>query len=248
VIAAIDGDMTGENTALTGGSYRLERSPDPAFPFPRPAAYTAPEDITSGWPIRDLGVDGYPGHFINQLMWEALSERARRVEWTIVQHPLEGGSDHDVLLPAGVPTVLSWHWVDHFTGTNFDTPDKVSAQEMENVALSHGMVALLMASATAEQARALLAELEHAAVTKLQLENAATNRLLADLERGPVGGVAEATVAERRPIEEALLGEWARWYDQALASLRDLPVSDDIGALGGAIDSARARVSEQHRP
>ncbi len=248
VIAAIDADMTGENVAVTGGTYRLERSPDPAFDFPRPEAYTAPEDMTSGWPIRDLGVDGYPGHFINQLMWAALSERARRVDWTIAQHPLEGGSDHDVLLPAGVPTALSWHWVDHFTGTNFDTPDKVSAEEMENVALSHGMAALFMASGTAEQARALLAELEHAASAKLRLEVEATNRLLADLERGPVDGVDEATVEERRPVEEILLGEWARWYDQALASVMDLLMSDEVAALEGAIDSARARVSALHRP
>ncbi len=103
-------------------------------------------------------------------MWAALSERARRVDWAIAQHPLEGGSDHDVLLPAGIPTALSWHWVDHFTGTNFDTPDKVSAQEMQNVALSHGTAALFMASATAEQARALLTEVEHAASEKLRME------------------------------------------------------------------------------
>ena len=247
VIAAIDGDMTGENTELTGGTYRLERSPDPAFPFPRPAAYTAPEDQTSGWPLRDLGVDGYPGHFINQLMWAALSERAARVDWTIAQHPLEGGSDHDVLLPAGVPTALSWHWVDAFTGTNFDTPDKVSAEEMKNVALSHGMAALFMAYGSAEEASALLAELEHAASAKLRMETAATERLLADLERGPIEGVAEATAAERRPVEEFLLGEWARWHDQALASVMEIPVSDDLAALEGAIDSARVRVSSLHR-
>jgi hypothetical protein len=247
VIAAIDGDMTGENTELTGGTYRLERSPDPAFKFPRPAAYTAPEDITSGWPLRDLGVDGYPGHFINQLMWAALSERARRVGWTIDQHPLEGGSDHDVLLPAGVPTALSWHWVDAFTGTNFDTPDKVSAEEMKNVALSHGLAALLMAYGSAKEARALLTELEYVATAKLQFENEATERLLADLERGPIEGVEETTVEERRQTEAFILSEWARWFDQALASVMDLPTGGDVAALESAVDSARARVGELHR-
>jgi hypothetical protein len=247
VIAAIDGDMTGENTELTGGTYRLERSPDPAFKFPRPAAYTAPEDITSGWPLRDLDVDGYPGHFINQLMWAALSERARRVGWTIDQHPLEGGSDHDVLLPAGVPTALSWHWVDAFTGTNFDTPDKVSAEEMKNVALSHGLAALLMAYGSAKEARALLTELEYVATAKLQFENEATERLLADLERGPIEGVEETTVEERRLTEAFILSEWARWFDQALASVMDLPTGGDVAALESAVDSARARVGELHR-
>ncbi len=242
VIAAIDADMTGENTELTGGTYRLERSPDPAFPFPRPQAYTAPEDITSGWPLRDLGVDGYPGHFINQLMWSALSERARRVDWTIDQHPLEGGSDHDVLLPAGVPTALSWHWVDAFTGTNFDTPDKVSAEEMKNVALSHGMAALFMAYGKAEEAHALLSVLEEAAATKLEFEIDATSRLLADLERGPVEGVEETTVEERRPVEDFLLSEWARWHDQALSSVTELPASNDVGSLQASVDSARTRV------
>ncbi len=249
VIAAINADMTGANVAVTGGIYRLERSPDPSVISPRPEAYTAPDDVhDSGYPIRDFGIAHYPGHFLNQLMWEAVSERARRVDWPLKFEPFEGGSDHDVLLPAGVPTAVSWHWVDHFIGTNLDTPDKVSAQEMENVALSHGMTALLMASATAEQARALLAELEQAAVTRLQREVEATNRLLADLERGRVDGVDERTVAERRPIEETLLSDWARWHDEALASLKDLPVNEDVGALEGAIDSARARVSAQRRP
>ena len=178
-------------------------------------------------------------------MWAALSERARHVDWTIGQHPLEGGSDHDVLLPVGITTALSWHWPDRFMGTNFDTPDKVSALEMENVALSHGMAALLMAAGAAEHAYALLAELEHVASVKLRLEIEATDRLLADLERGPIDGVDEPTVAERRPVEEFLLSEWARWYDQALGSLMELPTGENTGTLEAAIDSARARVRAQ---
>jgi hypothetical protein len=49
-------------------------------------------------------------------------------------------------------------------------------------------------------------------------------------------------------IEEAQLSDWARWHDEAFVSVMDLPVSEDAGALESAIDSARARVSAQHRP
>jgi hypothetical protein len=249
VIAAINADMTGADVAVTGGIYRLERSPDPSVITARPPTYTAPEDVhDSGYPIRDFGIAGYPGHFLNHLMWSAVSERARRVEWALKYEPFEGGSDHDVLLPAGIATAVSWHWVDPFIGSNLDTPDKVSAEELQNVALSHGMTALFIASATVGQARALLTELEHAASDRLRQEAEASERLLADLERGPVEGINEATVAERRVIEEALLSDWARWHDEAFASVLDLPVSEEAGALQVAIDSARARVSAQHRP
>ena len=100
-----------------------------------------------------------------------------------------------------------------------------------------------MAYGSALEASALLTELEHVASAKLRLEIDASDRLLADLERGSVEGVEQATVAERRPVEEALLSEWARWYDQALSSVIEIPVSDDVSSLEAAVDSARARVS-----
>ena len=36
-------------------------------------------------------------------------------------------------------------------------------------------------------------------------------------------------------------------YDQALASVLDLPVNEGVGTLDGAVDSARARVRDSHR-
>lgn len=237
LLAAINGDMTGENTALTGGVYRLERSPDPAV-FPRrPEAYTAPQDVHSGWPVSDLGIADYPGHFLNQLMWASVSERAQRVGWEIAQHPFEGGSDHDVLLPLGTPTTLSWHWVDPFLSTNLDTPDKVRAEEMKNVALSHGMATLLMASPSASQAEALLEELEKAGRARLQQEARLGRSLLSDLREGRVEGVEEGSVVERLPVEEEILEQWLRWYDEALASVLDLPVG---GVKAGPTESEEA--------
>jgi hypothetical protein len=238
VLAAINGDMTGENTDLIGGVYRLERSPDPAVISQRPDAYTAPEDVHSGWPVTDLGIADYPGHFLNQLMWASASERARRVGWEIVQHPFEGGSDHDVLLPLGTPTSLSWHWVDPFLSTNLDTPDMVSAEEMKNVALTHGMATLLMASASAPQAKALLADLEEAAAARLQQEAELGRSLLADMQRSRVDGVDETSVAERLPVEEGILRQWVRWHDEALASVLDLPLELPEG---GPVESPEAR-------
>ncbi len=248
-LAALNADMTGADVAVTGGIYRLERSPDPSVITPRPEVYTAPDDVhDSGYPIRDFGIAGYPGHYLNQLLWSAVSERAVHVEWPAKFEPFEGGSDHDVLLPAGITTAVSWHWDDPFAGSNLDTPDKVSAEEMQNVAMSHGMTALLMASATVEQARALLTELEHAALSRLMKEAELSERLLADLERGPVDGVDEATVAERRPIEETVQSDWARWHDEAMTSLKNLPVGDDVASLEAAIDSARERVRALNQP
>ena len=43
--------------------------------------------------------------------------------------------------------MLDWHFTDRYYHTNFDTPDKTSAEEMRNVGVAVGVAAWLLASA-----------------------------------------------------------------------------------------------------
>ncbi len=241
ILAVLNSDMTGENTRLTGGTFLLERTPDPAMHSPRPQAYTQPNDRHTGWGYRPLKIDPYPGYFLNDLVWSAIEFRAARSGWKVAQNPYEGGSDHDIFLPLLIPTTLDWHWVDDFIGTNLDTPDKVSPAEMENVAVAQGLAALVLASAGEAEGRWLLRLVEKKAAARLAGEFAASRRLLADLADGAVTDTA-ATFQVRVEKEAALLRDWTRWYDQALGSVARVPVGGASPALRKEIRQARNRL------
>ena len=64
--------------------------------------------------------------------------RARDTGWVVRTNPYEGGSDHTVFTRAGVPALLNWHFTDRYYHTNLDTIDKMSAAEMQHVAIAVG--------------------------------------------------------------------------------------------------------------
>ncbi len=60
---------------------------------------------------------------------------AKKSTWVVKTNPYEGRSDHTVFGPAGVPSLLNWHFTDRYYHSSVDTPDKTSPQEMRNVGL-----------------------------------------------------------------------------------------------------------------
>jgi aminopeptidase YwaD len=220
-------DMTGQDTAKTGGTFLIEKQADPTAVWPRPS------DPNSEWGAGNVKADALVGSLLNDLHIAVANRRARDTGWVVRTNPYEGGSDHTVFATAGVPSLLNWHFTDRFYHTNQDTIDKVSAAEMENVAIAVATSAYVLASAGEDDAIATVDLLERAARARLDLERRQG--------AGIVAAAADRAAAER--TEGLVLGAWRRWYAEALESVARLPAGGVSPALRSRIDAAKAAVA-----
>jgi aminopeptidase YwaD len=174
VVAMMSLDMTGEDTTKTGGTFLIEKSPDPSALFPRPS------DPHSEWGASQVSRDLVRGHFLNDLHLSVCLRRARETGWVVRTNPYEGGSDHTVFIRAGVPALLNWHFTDRYYHTNLDTADKTSAVEMQHVATVVATTAMFLASAGESDQPQLLRLVETAERARLDTEraNAASEEIL----------------------------------------------------------------------
>ena len=122
VVAMLSLDMTGEDTTKTGGTFLIEKQPDPS------AIWERPSDPHSEWGASKVDPATVRGSFLNDLHLAVALRRARDTSWIVRTNPYEGGSDHTVFMRAGVPALLNWHFTDRYYHTNLDTIDKVSAR------------------------------------------------------------------------------------------------------------------------
>ena len=217
-------DMTGEDTAKTGGSFLIEKAPDPS------AAWDRPSDPHTEWGSRPVRADTLKGTLLNDLFLAICERRARGTNWVVRTNPYEGGSDHAVFLGAGVPSLLAWHFPDWFYHASLDRPDKTSPAEMTHVGVSVAATALALAGATAADAQDVVRLLEAAATLRLALE--------AKQGAGLVAAAADKTAAEA--TESAIRVAWRTWYGEALSSVVALPA-------GGATPDLERLVSEAIR-
>jgi hypothetical protein len=141
VLAMLSLDMTGEDTPKTGGTFLIEKAPDPS------ALWDRPSDPHSEWGAGKVDPALVRGSFLNDLHLAVALRRARDTGWVVRTNPYEGGSDHTVFTRAGVPALLNWHFTDRYYHTNLDTIDKTSATEMQHVAIVVGTTAYYLASA-----------------------------------------------------------------------------------------------------
>ena len=141
VVAMMSLDMTGEDTAKTGGTFLIEKSPDPT------AVWARPSDPHSEWGASEVDRALVRGTFLNDLHLAVALRRARDTGWVVRTNPYEGGSDHTSFTKAGVPALLNWHFTDRYYHTNHDTLDKVSAATMGHVATIVATTAMFLASA-----------------------------------------------------------------------------------------------------
>jgi aminopeptidase YwaD len=182
-------DMTGEDVAKTGGSFLVERWPDPG------AVYDRAWDPHSEWGRGDVDPKTLKGDIINDLHLAIARRVGSRTGWVVRSNPYEGGSDHTVFGSQGVPSLLDWHFTDRYYHSSFDTPDKVSPNEMRNVAAAVGATAWLMASATPDEARVV-------------------SQLVADAGRARLARER----AEKAKDRDIAVAAWTKWYEEAVAS------------------------------
>jgi aminopeptidase YwaD len=188
VVAMLSLDMTGEDTAKTGGTFLIEKEPDPS------ALWDRPSDPHSEWGASKVDAAMVRGSFLNDLHLGVALRRARDTGWVVRTNPYEGGSDHTVFTRAGVPALLNWHFTDRYYHTNLDTTDKMSAAEMQHVAIAVGTTALFLASAAdsdLEPMRRMMATARDARLATEQKNNATPE----------------------------ILQAWRKWYEEALASV-----------------------------
>ena len=191
VVAMLSLDMTGEDTAKTGGTFLIEKSPDPS------AIWDRPSDPHSEWGASKVDPATVRGSFLNDLHLAVALRRARDTNWVVRTNPYEGGSDHTVFMRAGVPSLLNWHFTDRYYHTNLDTIDKVSAAEMQHVAIVVATTAMFLGSAGQADAAAMVKLMATARDARLATE-------------------------QKNHATPEILQAWRTWYDEAIASVSRL--------------------------
>jgi hypothetical protein len=214
-------DMTGEDTAKTGGSFLIEKQADPSAVWPRPS------DPHTEWGAGEVKAETLKGSLLNDVHLAVCRRRARDVQWVVRTNPYEGGSDHTAFASAGIPSLLNWHFTDSYYHTSQDRIDKVSSAEMKNVGIAVATSAWLLASANERDASAVVDLLSTAARQRLELERRQGRVLMAK-----AADSADAAATERRVI-----AAWAKWYGEALDSVAQLPIE-------GATDSLRNKIAQ----
>jgi len=217
-------DMTGEDTKKTGGTFLIEKMPDPS------AIWTRGDDHHTDWGGRPLTkADLIPTYYNDYLIARCL-DQAATTGWVVRANPFEGGSDHTPFLEFKKPGALFWHFTDVYYHTDGDRLDKVSEQELTNVGIAALSSVLTLASADGPTARALVGEIERAATARLDTELGLSRAVLA------AGG--------NRAEQQDILRTWTDYYVAALHTMTDIEVGGSSAQTVAAIDGAASRVKQ----
>jgi hypothetical protein len=217
-------DMVGEDTDKTGGTFLIEKMPDPS------AVWTRGEDRHTEWGGRPLTLDQMTPHYFNDFLLARCLDQASETGWIVGTNPYEGGSDHVPFLRAGIPGVLFWHFTDQFYHTDGDRIEMVSAQTLENVSVCATVSAMALSAADATMAGFVAEEVGIAARGRLEREAALSRSSLAD------GGDPEE--------ERLILQSWTDWYLAAVETIRDMEPGGVSVETEQALERARTSISE----
>ena len=215
-------DMVGEDTEKTGGTFLIEKMPDPS------AIWTRGEEKHTEWGGSVISKDRLKPHYFNDYLLARCLDQAAATGWVVKTNPFEGGSDHTPFLTAGIPGVLFWHFTDVYYHTDGDRPEMVSPVTLTNSANAAIVSALTLTTANGAVARSLIGEVERAATKRLEVELALSKIALAG------GGDA----AKERDILET----WTDYYVKSLATMTDIEVGGSSAATTAAIAAAQKHV------
>lgn len=215
-------DMTGQDTSTTGGTFLIEKMPDPS------AIWTRGEELFSDWGGQPITKDQLMPHYLNDVVYGRALEQAATNGWVVKTNPFEGGSDHVPFIRAGIPSLLLWHFTDQYYHTDLDRLEMVSADEMKNVGVTALTTALILTSADSITTQQLIEEVQQAAIDRLRTETSLSVAAIRD---------GSTAVAEREILET-----WADWYDHALLAMDDIEVGGSSVETRRSIDTARIKV------
>jgi hypothetical protein len=215
-------DMVGEDTKKTGGTFLIEKMPDPS------AIWTRGEEKHTEWGGSVIGKDRLRPHYFNDYLLARCLDQAAATGWVVKTNPFEGGSDHTPFLTAGKPGVLFWHFTDVYYHTDGDRPDMVSPVTLANSANAALVSALALTTADGAVARSLVGEVGRAAITRLDTELALSKAALRS------GG----DMATERDILET----WADYYVKSIATMNDIEVGGSSAETMKVIEAAQQHV------
>lgn len=218
-------DMVGEDTKKTGGSFLIEKMPDPS------AIWTRGNDKHTEWGAGDVKEKDLFPHYYNDFIFDICKEQGKFANWTVNFNPFEGGSDHTPFLQNKIPGLLMWHFTDVFYHTDNDRIDKVSATTMKNVGVSALTAAYTLVTANESTATSTVDQVKKDALARLKIEFELSKKAIAD---------GKAIADEKHIIEV-----WSKWYTDALATIGNMAVKPETTRVGSAIKLATNEVEKQ---
>lgn len=211
-------DMVGQNTEITGGTFLIEKMPDPG------AIWVRGNEKHSEWGGEILSKEDMMPHYFNDYVINRFEEQGKAKNWVVNVNPFEGGSDHVPFLRANIPGLLLWHFTDQFYHTDNDRIDKVSPTTLKNVGTGALISALVLTEDQEKIAGFMLDEIEEAALERLEVEFELSK---SEIENG--GNLADET---------DILETWADWYVKAIESTSDIltqPINSNRQAISEAV-------------
>ncbi|MEB2784795.1 M28 family peptidase [Algoriphagus persicinus] len=214
-------DMVGENTDLTGGTFLIEKMPDPS------AIWTRGEDKHSEWGGSSMTVKQMKPHYLNDFILTNFEAQGEYADWVVKTNPFEGGSDHTPFLQADIPGLLLWHFTDQFYHTDNDRLDKVSQKTMQNVGTAALVSAFTLLNADKQTGDEVSQLILGKATARLQMEGILSKKAINNGE----------DAAEQKLI----LKTWKDWYLKSLDSINDLSAESNQG-LEDSISLAKQKL------
>lgn len=201
-------DMVGEDTEKTGGSFLIEKMPDPG------AIWVRGVEKHTEWGGNALNKSHLKPHYFNDLAIGIFEDIGEKKNWNVSFNPFEGGSDHVPFLDGDIPGLLLWHFTDQFYHTDQDRLDKVSKETLHNVGTGALMIALMLT-----ENKPLLANM-----VLLQASTAATLRLQAELDLSK----SALSNGGDRAKETDILNTWSEYYKNVFDTVMDLEPQGDM--------------------
>ncbi|AEW03231.1 peptidase M28 [Niastella koreensis] len=218
-------DMVGEDIQKTGGTFLIEKMPDPS------AIWTRGNEKHTEWGGGELKEENLFPHYFNDLLLNRCLNEAAITGWVVRTNPFEGGSDHTPFLNAKIPGLLMWHFTDVFYHTDADRLDMVSPVEMKHVAKSALTTAYLLTTANDKTATALINDITRNALQRLQTEF--------DLSKQAIQAGGDKTK------EQHILQVWCDWYVKALGTASDISTGGGGKTVQQSIEKGQQQIKEQ---
>lgn len=213
-------DMVGEDVSKTGGTFLIEKMPDPS------AIWTRGKEKHTEWGGSVLKESQMFPHYFNDLLLNRCLQQAKSNGWVVNTNPFEGGSDHTPFLNAKIPGLLMWHFTDVYYHTDGDRLEMTSSAEMENVGVSALATAYILTSADESVTLTLIDEILKNALDRLNTEFALSQEVV---DKG--GKVAD---------EQHILKVWTDYYTAALDKMTEIPVKGTTKKIDTKIAVAKA--------